>query len=275
MSIMSIPPEDLGKGTAVKVNITGSPGDLAWDFARTMARIINEHNAAGKPTTMIVPVGPTGQFRRLARICNEDGIHCNNVTLINMDEYCFDDGTAVPPSHPMSFKAFMESEFHDRLDPDKRMKDENKVFPDPAAPHLVQEAIQERGGVDICFGGIGINGHMAFNEPPEPGEPLEDFEHTGTRVINVSRETRVVNSIFAGGDLESVPTKAVTIGMKQILESRAVHMYLDWPWQAAVLRRTVHGPVSARFPASFLQNHPNASITVTEEVARVPQNLPK
>ena len=240
-----------------------------------MARIIKEHNRAGKPTTMIVPVGPTGQFSRLAAYCNAEGIHCHDLILFNMDEYCLEDGRAVPIDHHLSFRAFMEREFHSRLDQDKRVRKENSVFPDPDAPHKLAERIQQVGGIDVCFGGIGINGHMAFNEPPEPGDNAEDFKSLGTRVVRLSRETRVVNSIFAGGDMDSVPPKAVTIGMKEILDSRAVHMYLDWPWQSAVVRKTVHGPVSERFPASFLQTHPNVAITITEQVAQVPTNVPK
>jgi glucosamine-6-phosphate deaminase len=275
MDIMTIPREGLGKGTSIRINIVGSAADLAWHFALIMAGAIKANNRIGKRTTMIVPVGPTGEFRRLATLCNIEGIQCSNLVLFNMDEYCFEDGSVVPVEHPMSFRAFMEREFHARLDPDKRMKDENKIFPDPQTPHMVAEKIAQVGGIDICFGGIGINGHVAFNEPPEPGERVDDFDKLATRVVRLSRETRVVNSIFAGGDLDSIPPKAVTLGMKEILGSRAIHIYLDWPWQSAVVRKTVHGPVTERFPASFLQTHPNVSMTITEEVAELPQNLPK
>ena len=75
--------------------------------------------------------------------------------------------------------------------------------------------------------------------------------------------------------MDSVPRKAVTIGMKEILESRSVRMYLDWPWQATVVRKAVHGPVTAHFPASFLQTHSDAMITITREVTEIPTNSPK
>ena len=175
MDIMAIPADELGEGTSIAVEIVESADDLAWDFALTMARIIKKNNDAGRCTTMIVPVGPTGQFRRLAAYCNAEGIHCNDLVLFNMDEYCFEDGTAVPTDHPMSFQAFMEREFHSRLDPQKRMKEKNKVFPDPQALGRIAERIDDVGGIDICFGGIGINGHIAFNEPPEPEEDVEGF----------------------------------------------------------------------------------------------------
>lgn len=275
MNTASIPPEKLGEGTSIRIRVVDSPTDLAWDFALQMAQVIKQKNNAGTTTALIVPVGPTGQFSRLAKICNAEGISCHNLVLFNMDEYCDEDGALVPTDNPMSFRTFMEREFHSRLDPDKRMKEENKVFPDPQAPNRIAERIAEVGGIDICFGGIGINGHIAFNEPPEPGEGTEGFEELSTRVIDITRETRVVNSIFTGGDLESVPPKAVTIGMKEILESRAIQMYLDWPWQSAVVRKTVHGPVTPHFPASFLQTHPDVTITITEEVAKVPDSLPR
>ena len=275
IDIMCIGREDLGKGTFIVLDIVETPEDIAWDFALTMARIIKGNNEAGRRTTMIVPVGPTGQYRRLAAYCNAEGIHCNGLVLFNMDEYCFEDGTIIPVNHPMSFRAFMENEFHSRLDPDKRVRDENKVFPEPAAPEEMAKRIEAEDGIDICFGGIGINGHIAFNEPPEPGDDAEGFEDLPTRVLRVSGETRVVNSVFAGGDLESVPPKCVTIGMREILGSRAIHMYLDWPWQSAVVRKTIHGSITPRFPASYLQTHPNVAITITEAVAAPPQMVPK
>ena len=274
IDIMCIGREDLGKGTFIVLDIVETPEDIAWDFALTMARIIKGNNEAGRRTTMIVPVGPTGQYRRLAAYCNAEGIHCNGLVLFNMDEYCFEDGTIIPVNHPMSFRAFMENEFHSRLDPDKRVRDENKVFPDPAAPEEMAKRIEAEDGIDICFGGIGINGHIAFNEPPERGEEMspEEFAELPTRVLKLSRETRTINSVtVADGNMAIIPPTAVTVGMKECLSAREIRLYANRPWQRAVIRRVLHGDVTAKVPCSLVQTHPNASLTLTEFVAEPPR----
>jgi glucosamine-6-phosphate deaminase len=142
----------------------------------------------------------------------------------------------------------------------------------------VERVIEHRGGVDVAFAGIGLNGHIAFNEPPLPSESWteESFAASSTRIIKVAETTEATNSIFGtGGDLGQVADYAVTIGMKQILNARQVHVFLDWPWQRFVFRRTLLGPVSRFFPASLLQRHKNVRFSITEEVAQVHALMPE
>ncbi len=274
--IMSIPPEELGKGSPIKVEILERRADVANDFARVMAAKIRENNALGKPTAFILPVGPTGQYRRLARLCNLEGLSCRNLITINMDEYCLADGRWVPFDHPMGFRGFMEREFFSLLDDDKKVRQENIVFPDPQDLEALPRRIEDVGGVDIAFGGIGINGHIAFNEAMSEEEiSAEEFRELSTRLIDLAAETVAINAATGvGGDLKAVPPKAVTVGMKEILAARQLHFYLDWPWQRAVVRRALHGPVTPAFPASFLQTHPQSTITMSAEVAALPGPWP-
>jgi glucosamine-6-phosphate deaminase len=146
------------------------------------------------------------------------------------------------------------------------------VFPDPLGPGRIQRLIDKRGGVDACFGGIGINGHIAFNEPPEPGQsmPVEDFAALPTRVLSLSRETRTINSVTVGGEISIVPQRAITVGMKEILASRRLRFYCNRPWQRAVVRRVLHGPLTSACPASLLRTHPDAELTVADYVAELP-----
>ena len=132
--------------------------------------------------------------------------------------------------------------------------------------------IDERGGVDVCFGGIGINGHIAFNEPPEPGESMsvEEFAGLPTRALSLSRETRTINSVTVGGEMAVIPGRAVTVGMKEILASRRLRFYCNRPWQRAVVRRVLHGPLTAACPASFLRTHADAELAVADYVAELP-----
>ena len=126
--------------------------------------------------------------------------------------------------------------------------------------------------MDACFGGIGINGHIAFNEPPEPGESVtvEEFARLSTRALPLSRETCTINSVTVGGEIGVVPRRAVTVGMKEILAARRLRFYCNRPWQSAVVRQVLHGPITAACPASLLRLHPDATITVADFVARPP-----
>lgn len=273
-SIFSIPPERLGKGTHIKVEILEREDDAYHDFARVMFNAIRQNNATGKRTVVILPVGPVGQYPHLARLCNQDGVTCASLVCINMDEYCTDDGKEwIPYENPLSFRRYMDEQLYNLLDRDKRVKNRNKVFPNPRNLREVPKRIAELGGVDICFGGIGILGHIAFNEPPEPGEQVdpEEFKHRPTRVVDLNRETRLINSVVgANGWVDAMPRKAVTVGMKEILQSHAVRIYMNRPYQSAIVRKFIHGPITPFCPASFLQEHPDVRVTIARCVAQIP-----
>jgi glucosamine-6-phosphate deaminase len=191
-----------------------------------------------------------------------------------MDEYLTEDGDWLPIDHPLSFRGHMKRSFLDLLDDELSPPEEQVIFPDPHDPQAVPIAMEELGGVDICYAGIGINGHIAFNEPPEPGETMsvEEFAELPTRVLELSRETRTINSVtVADGNMEIIPPTAVTVGMKECLSAREIRLYSNRPWQRAVIRRVLHGEVTAKVPCSLVQTHDNASLTLTEFVAEPPR----
>jgi glucosamine-6-phosphate deaminase len=263
----------LGENVPVKVRVVGDMDDIARDFAQAMLQAVDEARREGRHATMIVPVGPVDQFPVLADRINQGRSDWRDVMLINMDEYLTDADQWVDIDHPLGFRGFMNRRFYDLVDPELAPRAENRVFPDPREPGAIGRLIAERGGVDVCFGGIGINGHMAFNEPPEPGESVsvEEFAALPTRVLSLSRETRTINSVTVGGEISLVPRRAITVGMQEILGSRRCRFYCNRPWQRAVVRRVLHGPITAACPASLLRTHPDAQITVAEYVAEPPE----
>jgi glucosamine-6-phosphate deaminase len=167
----------------------------------------------------------------------------------------------------------MARRFYDLLDSELRPLPENRIFPDPANLDALPRRIESVGGIDVCFGGIGINGHIAFNEPPEPSERISanEFRCLPTRVLPLSRETLTINSVTVGGDIWTIPPMAVTIGMREILASREIRIYCNRPWQSGIVRRILHGPVTPAVPASFLQEHPNVTFTIADFVADSPR----
>ncbi len=269
---LKVPSADLGKGTTVSVSVVKGMEAIAQAVANEMLKVVDEARNEGRKPTLIIPVGPVDQFPVLAEIINCKKLDWRNVVLINMDEYLTDDDQWVPQNHPLGFRSYMDRKFYNLIDPDLAPLPENRVFPDPENPNGIQKLIDNRGGVDACFGGIGINGHMAFNEPPEPGEVFsnEEFAARPTRVLTLSRETMTINSVTVGGGLAVIPRRAITVGMKEILASKRMRFFCNRLWQSAVVRRVLHDPVAAACPASFMQEHPDATLTVAEYVADLP-----
>ena len=269
---LSVTRQQLGKSQPVKVRIVGDMADVARDMAATMLDAIKERRSDGRPATLIVPVGPVDQYPVLADMINREGVDCRQVTIINMDEYLTDDDDLLSADHPLSLLGYMQRKFYDLLDPQLAPQSENRVYPDPKNPDAIGQLIAQRGGVDACFGGIGINGHIAFNEPPEPGFELDvdTFAALPTRCLDLSRESRTINSNTVGGEISIIPRRCVTVGMKEILAARRLRVYCNRPWQSAVVRRVLHGPVTAACPASLMRRHADASITVAAYVADPP-----
>jgi glucosamine-6-phosphate deaminase len=233
---------------------------------------IRQGEKTGRGATIIVPVGPVDHFPILAQMLNEQKVSCRNAVFINMDEYLTDDDQWIPIEHPLSFRGYMERAFYRLLDVSLAPPVESRVFPDPREPGAIQKLIASRGGVDACFGGIGINGHIAFNEPPKLGQEMsvETFAALPTRVLDLSRETRTINSVTVGGAIGVIPKRAITVGMKEILASRRLRFYCNRQWQSGVVRRALHGPLTSAFPASLFRTHPDASVTVADYVATPP-----
>jgi len=273
------PLAELRERTGVPIETTADKQTLAVRFAETVLDHVRTANAARKQVVLIMPVGPTGQWRLMADLAADDGLDLSRLAIIQMDEYLVPDGSRrVAEADPFSFTRFVRRAFAEKATRECGFRPENWVAPDPRDVDSVDRAIDRWGGVDVAFAGIGLNGHMAFNEPPGPGEPWTDesFADSPTRIVRIAETTRATNSIFGtGGDLGRVPGFAVTIGMRQILGARRIHVFLDWHWQRFVLRRTLLGPVGRSFPASCIQSHSDVRFTITEEVAEVHPLVPE
>lgn len=270
---LTVSADQLGEGTSVGVETVDGMDGVANHMAETMLEVITAAQAEGRAATLIVPVGPVDQFPILADLINRRRVDCRDVLVINMDEYLTDDDQWVDKDHPLSFRGYMDRKFYDLIDEDLAPKEENRVFPHPDRCDEILQRIDSRGGLDVCFGGIGINGHMAFNEPPEPGETVADdvFATLPTRSLNLSRETRTINSVTVGGEIAIIPHRAVTVGMVEILAAKKTRFYCNRPWQRAVVRRVLHGPITAACPASFLRTHGDAKVTIADYVAEPPE----
>jgi len=268
-----IPPEELGNGSNIKLNVCEHEVDMYWKVAIEMLEVIAENNRKGEPTVMIVPYGPLGPYARIAELVNKYRISLKKCVFINMDEYLNEDLTYIDYNHPLSFRGGMDRTFYSKVDEELNVLPENRIFPEPGNEGRIMEIIEKYGKLDMAFGGVGINGHYAFNEPPEAGEKVtpEEFAERPTRALKIARETRTINAFMnCGANIEAIPANCITVGMKEILKAKKIRMCMPRDWNAAALRKVLHGEVTASVPCSLFQNHPDALIYAAKVATACP-----
>jgi glucosamine-6-phosphate deaminase len=258
--------QELTEQGKVPLDVLGSFDELYQRMASDVVEEVRRNAGRSRRTVLILPVGPTEQYERLVRMVNAEKLSLRNVTVLNMDEYMVSPRDYIPKNHTLSFRGFMEREFYGKIDPSLSVPEDQRIFPEPGREDRILTIIRDLGGVDLCQGGFGINGHIAFNEPPDAGVTVEAFREYRTRVLPISHETRIVNSMKIGGCYELMPGWCISVGMKEILSARKLRFYLNRTWQWGALRKVLFGPVTPHLPASYLQEHADARIIAAAEV---------
>lgn len=259
--------EALAASPKIPLKIMADNAAVFKEMAAEMADTIEANNAEGKKTVFICPVGPVGQYPYFVQMINGRRISLQNTWFINMDEYLDDDRQWISPDDPLSFRGFMQKEVYGQIDADLLMPECQRVFPDPKDPGAIEKLIDELGGVDICFGGIGINGHVAFNEADDSLTP-DQFRALPTRVLPISATTRTANAIGSlNGAIDAMPDFCITIGFVDIWKAKKIRLGCFRDWHRAVVRQACYGEETAHFPVSLLQSHPDVLLRITEFVA--------
>ena len=258
-----IAPEKLHENTTINLQVCEAEVDMYWRVAIDVLEVIEANNKKGEPTVMVVPYGPLGPYARLVHLVNKYRISLKNCVFINMDEYLEDENTYIDYNDALSFRGGMDRIFYSKIDEELNVLPENRIFPDPKNPGRVMEIIEKYGKLDMVFGGVGINGHYAFNEPPEPGEVCtnEEFLNRPTRVLKISRETKTINAFMnCGANLDAIPEYCITVGMKEMFKAKKVIMCMPRDWNAGALRKVLHGEITCAVPCSLFRNHPDATL---------------
>ncbi|MCD6505623.1 hypothetical protein J7M22_03260 [Candidatus Poribacteria bacterium] len=236
--------------------------EFALDIVTRLKRALDE----GRNLVAIFPVGPMPQYPIAARMINEMRIPCKHLISFNMDEYADQDGNSAPPDWPGSFQKAMMENFFLLIDEDLRPPEENIHFPSRDNIADYGKMIEDLGGADICYGGIGWCGHIAFWEAhlgDEFGDDLEAYKQATARLVELHPMTIMQNALHSfSGDWSLVPPKAYTIGPKEILGAKYRSFWLDGyigggvSWQRFIARLVAHGPVNTYVPGSILQTAP-------------------
>ena len=229
-----------------------------WAADHVVARINAFKPTAEHPFVLGLPTGssPEGMYAELVKANKEGRVSFKYVKTFNMDEY-----VGLPESHPESYHSFMARNLFDHIDIPKEnihILNGNAKDLEAECAHS-EQMIVEAGGIDLFIGGIGPDGHIAFNEP---------FSSltSRTRVKTLTTDTIIANSRFFDNDVNKVPKHALTVGVGTVMSAREVMILVNGHHKARALQAAVEGPVTQAWTISALQQHAH-SIIVADEPA--------
>lgn len=246
-------PEDVIERAGPRLVVCESLEGLHRRLARDIFEEIRRNNRLGEPTRLILPVGPTGHYPLLADMLLESKATLANCHLFFMDEYCDADGRVLPVEHPLSFRGIAKALFLDPVAEVCGLKSAQVHFPDESNIDRLALIIAAAGGIDTCYGGIGIHGHIAFNEP-EPG-----VSQLPSRKGRLNDFTVTINAMRAevGGNLAAFPRYAYTLGLREILAARRIRLYcrngIGLDWANTVLRLALFGQPGDDYPVTHIR----------------------
>ncbi len=263
--VRAIKREDITKhpNAQFKIRVIESSDEFYFEFALDIVTRIRQALEEGKKLILILPAGPIPQYRIAARLINELGVSLRHVHTFNMDEYANENGETAPESWSGSFKKSMVENFFSLIDKDLRMSESQIHFPSDKNIEDYGKMIEDAGQIDVCYGGIGWCGHIAFWEAhlgEEFGDDIEAYKKANPRIVELHPMTIMQNALHSfSGDWSSVPPKAATIGPRQIVGAKERSFWLDGylgggvSWQRFIARLVAYGPVNTLVPGTILQ----------------------
>lgn len=196
---------------------------------------------------------PLGTYAQLAKWYHKGDLDFSAVTTVNLDEY-----VGLPASHAQSYRHFMDENFFAHIN----IKRENTFVPNGCAADLQAECaaydahIKAIGGIDLQLLGIGLDGHIGFNEP-------DDVFVKNTHVVTLDPSTIKANARFFASE-DEVPRQAVTMGMVSIMQAKKILLIANGKAKRDILEQAFYGPITPRIPASILQLHPDITVIYSE-----------
>ncbi|OKL54359.1 glucosamine-6-phosphate deaminase [Bowdeniella nasicola] len=239
----------------MRVIIQPDGDTIAALVAESIVDLVNE-----KPNAVLgfaTGSSPLGIYRELIKAYREGRVSFKDAWGFQLDEY-----VGLPADHPELYRNVINRDIESQVDfAEGRVHAPNGNSEDlQSAGDEYDAMIADAGGVDFQILGIGTDGHIAFNEP---GSSFTQ----GTHVETLTPQTREDNARFFGGDISRVPTHCLTQGLGTIMEARKVALVATGEGKAEAIAELIEGPVSARWPATILQHHPDATVLIDEAAA--------
>ena len=230
------------------------------DMSRKAANIISAQVILKPDSVLGLATGttPLAAYKQLIRWCDRGDVDFSEVSTYNLDEY-----RGLTHDDPQSYHYFMRKNFFDHINIDlSRTHVPDGSNPDAdAACADYDKLVHDAGYPDLQLLGIGNNGHIGFNEP---GTPFGSLTH----IVELTESTREANKRFFKS-IDEVPTHAVTMGVKTVMQARSIILMAIGPAKAPIMKEMLQGPVTENVPASVLQLHPDVTVYMDYEAAKL------
>ncbi len=272
--ILALEPDEVIKEAKGQLVVFDTLDEVYDYLAEEMVQEFEKAAKGDRIVSFIMPVGPTQPYRLMAEKINYRQISLKNVRFFFMDEYVDDEkDRLIPKSNPLSFRGQIGPLLFDRIRPDLLMPKSQIIFPTPENVKDLPKMIKDAGGIEVCYGGIGIHGHVAFNEPG-PG-----VAKSNPRILEINDFTRTIDATRhpgVGGNLENFPRRAITMGMKQCIEARKILVMTrnETPflnWANTIIRIAALGKPGDDYPVTHMRHHKNLRIVTDRNTLKKPK----
>ena len=248
--------------------------EMGQIMARELVDEIKAHDERGEVTRAIIPCGPSCWYRPFTDLVNQEQVSLRSLVVFHMDE-CLDwQGRELPRKHPYNFRGFMEAHFYAPVEPELAVLEENRNWLNPGNVEEIKAMIAA-APVDITYGGWGQDGHVAYNQArrhPFSHVTIDDVRNSTVRIQGNNIDTVIaLAQRVLGTAYQFAPPMSVTLGVKECLSARKVRLFSDTgAWKQTALRVALFGPLTAEYPMTLLQEHPDALLTATVATASHP-----
>ena len=248
--------------------------DMGRLMARELADEIIQANREGRKFRAIIPCGPKCWYQPFAEIVNKENISLRNMEVFHMDE-CLDwQGQELAENDPYNFKTFMLRYFYGPIREEQNVLPENRNSLNPRNMYQIKEKIWS-APIDYTLGGWGQDGHIAYNQArrhPFSHISIEDLKEASIRIQDNNLDTIItLGQRSYGAAYQFVPPMSITLGVKECLSAKKVRVFSDTgTWKQTALRVALFSDLTAEYPLTLLQEHPDAIITATRDTASHP-----
>jgi len=268
-----IPYSDLEHHPQLRVpfRLCQDSAEMGQIMARELVDEIKAFQARGEPMRAIIPCGPNCWYKPFTDLVNRERVSLKGLVVFHMDE-CLDwQGRELPRRHPYNLRSAMEEHFYAPVDPDLAVLEENRNWLNPRNVEEMRDKIAS-APIHLTYGGWGQDGHIAYNQArrhPFSHVTVDDLRNSTVRIQENNLDTVLaLAQRVLGAAYQFAPPMSVTLGVKECLSARKVRLFSDTgAWKQTALRVALFGPITAEYPMTLLQEHPDALLTATVATA--------
>lgn len=244
-----------------RIKVFEDKNDVSVLAGNMMADEVIENNKQGRITKWILPAGPMGQYEYFAKRVNEERISLKNVYVFHMDELLDWETRPFPvKKNGWSYEGLMRADFYGRIDPELNVPEEQRFFPRISDMDAIDKKIEEMGGVDTLYGGLGYKGLVAFCEAPtSPYFTIteEEYANSKTRIVKTNDDNIIsLSQREVGGLTHIIPPFAITLGFKSMLNTKkAVFMITTGEWKRTAIRMMMFSEPTVEYPGTLFTKY--------------------